>query len=166
MLAANSHPQFFVGIGECVLSKESSDVIVASNLGSCLAIAAFDFQAKVGGIVHCLLPLSSMDKEKAREKPCLYVDTGVVYLLTKLLEMGAEKKRLQLVVAGGAAINDDKGFFEIGKRNYTTLRKVIWKNNLLIAAEDVGESHPRTLILNMNSGEFWLRANGETRRMG
>jgi chemotaxis protein CheD len=165
MLAANSQSQSFVGIGECILSRDPSDVIVASNLGSCLAIAAFDLQAKVGGLVHCLLPLSTADKEKAREKPCLYVDTGVVYLLSKLVEIGAQKKHLQLVVAGGAAINDDNGVFEIGKRNYTTLRKVIWKNSLLMAAEDVGGAHPRTLMLNMGSGEFWLRANGETKRL-
>ena len=38
---------------------------------------------------------------------------------------------LRLCVAGGSQINDAQGVFNIGKKNYTVFRKIIWKNNLM-----------------------------------
>ena len=166
MLAASSSSPTFVGIGESAFSKCASDVLSATNLGSCLGIAAYDPGSQVGGLIHCLLPLSQNDKEKAAAKPCLFVDTGLVYFLNQLIGMGAQKNNLKIVVAGGAAINDENHVFEIGKRNYTTLRKLLWKNNLLIAAEDTGGAHPRTLTLKMETGEVWLKALNEMKRLG
>ena len=150
-----------VGIAEVNISGNVDDLIIAPNLGSCLGIAAYDPLLKRGGVVHCLLPLSMADKEKAKEKPCMYVDTGVAFLLETLLQMGSKKRDLVISVAGGANINDEHGVFEIGKRNYIALRKMLWKNDLLIAAEHVGDAVSRTLSLDINSGDVFLKIQGE-----
>jgi chemotaxis protein CheD len=68
-------------------------------------------------------------------------------------------------VAGGAQILDDGKTFNIGERNYTMLRKVLWKNNLLIAGEEVGGSVPRTIALDMATGETRLRVQGQERML-
>lgn len=151
----------FVGIGDIVISSSADDCLCAANLGSCLGVVAFDPVSETGGMVHCLLPLSKSDPEKAKARPGMYVDTGVTTLLEKLFRKGVQKKDLIIAVAGGSAINDTKGVFEIGNRNFTVLRKLLWKNNLLLKAEDIGGDCSRTVSLFLGSGEVWVKKRGE-----
>lgn len=151
-----------IGIAQMKISSNPSDILVAPNLGSCLGIAVYDPIAKRGGLVHCLLPLSKSDPDKAAQNPFMYVDTGLALLLENLLAGGAEKKRLSITAVGGANINDDNNVFEIGKKNYTVLKKILWKNNLLLRAEHVGESFSRSLFLHIENGKTFLKAKGET----
>ena len=150
-----------IGIGMMKVSAEPGEQLVAPNLGSCLGLAAYDPVAKIGGMIHCLLPLSTSDPAKAQANPCTYVDTGVVQLLNALLALGATKSRLVLTVAGGANINDPNNVFAIGSKNYTVLRKVLWKNNLLIKGEHVGEGSSRTISLDIDSGRVWVKTEGQ-----
>lgn len=152
----------FVGIAEMVMTRDPGEVIIAANLGSCLGISVYDIEKKVGGVVHCLLPLSKSDPDKAKEKPFMYVDTGVAKLLDMILSEGGKKENLEICVAGGAQINDSSNVFEIGKKNFTILRKILWKNGLLLKAQDVGADYSRTISLDMSDGSVWLKANGDT----
>jgi len=64
-----------VGIGEiAVLDKPGK--IGAIGLGSCVAVAMYDPIAKVGGMVHVLLPDSRGQKT---ELPGKFANTGVPY---------------------------------------------------------------------------------------
>jgi len=150
-----------IGIGMMSISDQADDQLVAPNLGSCLGLAAYDPVTKIGGMIHCLLPLSSSDPAKAKDNPCTYVDTGVVHLLNSLLAKGADKKRLVISVAGGANINDPNKVFQIGSKNYTVLRKVLWKNNLLIKGEHVGEGTSRTISLDIATGKVVVKTEGQ-----
>jgi chemotaxis protein CheD len=154
--------QHFVGIAEMKISSDPEDVLIAPNLGSCLGIAVYDQIRKRGGLIHCLLPLSKADPEKAAKNPFMYVDTGVTALLENLLSEGADRKQLSIVVIGGANINDESNVFEIGKRNYTVLKKILWKNNLLVRSENVGECVSRTLSLHIENGKTLMKVNGKT----
>ena len=48
-------------------------------------------------------------------------------------------------VAGGASILDDTNYFRIGQKNITAMRKIFWRNNVLIDGEDTGENFNRTV---------------------
>ena len=113
-------------------------------------------------MIHCLLPLSNSDPEKAKLNPAMYVDVGVPRLLESVLSGGSDKKKLIIIAAGGANINDDRNVFEIGKKNSTVLKKIMWKNNLLFRAESFGEDYSRTLSLDIQTGKTYLKAKGVT----
>lgn len=147
------------------VSDQPTEILVAPNLGSCLGISVYDPVLKRGGVIHCLLPLSKSDPAKAAANPCMYVDTGFALLLETLLAGVVDKKRLVIIAVGGASINDDGNVFEIGKRNHTVLKKLLWKNNLLLKAEDVGAAHSRTLSLHIDTGKTFLKALGEVREL-
>lgn len=151
-----------VGIATLRVSRDPSEVLTAHSLGSCLGISAYDDARRVGGMVHCLLPLSKKNPEKAAESPCTYVDTGVAQLIEVVCALGASIRNLRIGVAGGASLSETDGVFEVGKNNYTVLRKILWKNQLMISAECVGGAHARTLSLSIATGELTLRAGGVT----
>ena len=153
--------QTLIGISQMAVSDDPGELLVAPNLGSCLGVAIYDHKTKIGGMIHCLLPASQNDPEKAKLNPCMYVDTGVVMLLKTLMDRGANKKDLVIKIAGCGNINDTNNVFEIGKKNHTVLKKVLWKNNLLLKSEHVGDSLSRTVILNIENGQVDLKINGE-----
>lgn len=150
-----------VGISEMKVSGQEGDVLVTYSLGSCVGLSLYDPQVKVGGLIHCMLPLSRIDLDKAKANPCMFTDTGVPKLIQAVLDMGGSRRRLIAKVAGAAAPLSDNGVFKIGERNYVVLRKVLWKNDILIAAESVGGTAARTMYLHMDSGKTTIKSGGK-----
>jgi chemotaxis receptor (MCP) glutamine deamidase CheD len=107
-----------VGVADCQISKDSESTLVTYALGSCIAIAIHDAVAGVGGLLHFMLPESSIDPAKASNNPYMFADTGIPTLFRNAYQYGAEKRRLTVRLAGGAQVMDDNGVFNIGKRNY------------------------------------------------
>lgn len=154
-----------VGIAEMQVSDQRSDIIITHALGSCLGIAAYDPVACVGGLLHVMLPLSAIDPVKAERNPLMFVDTGFPKLLLQCLKIGAQKQRLEITVAGGANSNEreENDLFKIGKRNFLILRKLLWKDGLLLKSYDVGGSSSRTMLLEIGTGKVMIRSNGQVR---
>jgi chemotaxis protein CheD len=149
-----------VGIADCRTSKDRNSTLVTYALGSCVGIGVFDPASSVGGLLHVLLPESSLDADKAARNPCMFADTGVAQLLNRCLEMGAAKSRLRVWLAGGSTVMDPNGVFNIGKRNQLAARKALWKAGLLTLGEDLGGLGSRTVRLELSTGTFWIRASG------
>jgi chemotaxis protein CheD len=140
-----------------VVTADTHALLVTYSLGSCIGVALYDPVTRVGGMLHYMLPESIIDPDKARFKPAMFADTGIPVLFKAAYRLGLEKKRARIIVAGGSQILDESGTFNIGKRNYAALRKIFWKNNVLVSAEDVGGNVSRTLYLEINTGKAWIR---------
>ncbi len=153
--------KYTVGVSDMKLSRCTGDVIVTHALGSCIGIAVHDPEACVGGILHYMLPLSSVDGAKAEINPFMFGDTGIPRLFEEAYKLGARKDKLRVVMAGGAQVFEDRDFFDIGKRNTVIARKLFWKNNVMIAAENVGGHAPRTMYLEIGSGSTYFTTRGE-----
>ncbi len=149
-----------VGVADCRISDNAGAVLVTYALGSCIAVAIHDQAAGVGGLLHFMLPESGIDREKAAQKPFMFADTGVPLLFQQAYARGAEKRRIRVHVAGGAQVMDTNGVFNIGKRNYLALRKILWKAGVLVQSEHVGGNASRTVRLDMATGKVWLSGPG------
>jgi chemotaxis protein CheD len=156
-----------VNVADMKASMNREDAFITYALGSCLGITIYDPIACVGGMLHAMLPQSSVDPQKAAANPYMFVDTGVPKLFQECQKLGGRKERLILKVAGGACAlgNEEDDYFKIGQRNIIMLRKLLWKNGVLIAAHDVGGGHPRTMTLEMASGDVLLRIGSTTRKL-
>jgi chemotaxis protein CheD len=143
------------------ISAASGDLIVTHALGSCLGVAVHDPVAEVGGILHVMMPVSSINPEKAKVNPFMFVDTALPAFFKDLYSQGGVKKRMIVKVAGGANVQGNgSDRFAIGKRNYIMLKKVFWKNGVMIENEDVGGSKARTMYMEIGSGRVWLSNAG------
>ena len=160
--AGTTARELVVGVGEMAVTQERSDVVVTYALGSCLGITLFDPVAGVGGMLHAMLPEAKTDADR-ESRPEMFINTGVPKLFKACYRLGAEKRNIELRVAGGAGLRPDSGEdrFQIGKRNFLMLRKLLWKNGVLIAAEDVGGNKSRTMWLEMERGTVSIESQGE-----
>jgi len=153
-----------VGISDCKVTREAEAVLVTYALGSCIAVAMHDPVTKVSGLLHYMLPESTIDAAKAERNPFMFADTGIPRLMEALKAAGGDGKRMIVRLAGGAQVLDSQGVFQIGKRNYLAARRILWKAGILIAAEAVGGEVSRTTRLEAGTGRLWIREGGGTER--
>lgn len=153
--------QLTVDIADIKVSNDPECVIVTYALGSCIAVMLHDPARRIGGMIHYMLPLSDTSPDKAKLKPAMFADTGIPLLFEEMYKHGCDKRDLVVKVAGGGALYDDKGMFNIGQRNYTVLRKLFWKNGVIIKAEDVGGAKSRTARLWVGTGKVTISSQGE-----
>lgn len=154
-----------VGVADCKVSGDTSRELVTYALGSCIAVVIWDPGARVGGLLHFMLPDSASDRQsQGRDHPYRYADTGTPLLFREAYQHGADKRRLVVRLAGGAAVVDDNGVFSIGKRNYTALRKILWRAGVLVHAEDVGGTVSRTVRLEIETGRMFIQTPGRNER--
>jgi chemotaxis protein CheD len=148
-----------VGMGDLQVTTDPDAMLITHALGSCIAVMVHDPVRQVGGMIHYMLPLSSITPEKGIERPAMFADTGVPLLFHRMYDCSCKKSDLVVRVVGGASIHDEMGTFEIGKRNYVVLRKLFWKSGVAIAAEQVGGGVSRTVRLFVGDGRTTVRAS-------
>jgi chemotaxis protein CheD len=154
-----------VGVSDAKVSRRSDDVLTTYALGSCIAVAAFDPLLRIGGMLHFQLPTSTIDPQRALERPLMYADTGLEWLLRQMAELGVETKRLQVRLAGGAKMLNDETMFDIGRRNHAAIRKLLFQRRMFISAEEIGGKEPRTMVFSIADGAVAIRSGNQTKQM-
>ncbi|MBP6773187.1 MAG: chemotaxis protein CheD [Gemmatimonadaceae bacterium] len=152
-----------VGVADLKVSASTEERLITYALGSCLGIVVYDPVVSVAGMLHVMLPTGTIDPAKMQEKPAMFVDSGIPLLFKECYKLGAKKERMQVKVAGGAHAGaseaDDR--FQIGKRNMIALRKLLWKNGVMIHANDTGGVQTsRTMWVDVATGDVTLKING------
>ena len=149
-----------VGVADMVVSNDPGAELVTYSLGSCLGITVYDPAKKIGGLFHVMLPESKIDATKAASSPFMFMDTGLPRLFHAAYNLGADRGRLVVKVAGGAQLLDERNVFNIGGRNFQALADLIARNGLVIHARDVGGMASRTLRLDLANGNVTIKSPG------
>ena len=149
-----------VGVADCQISSDPDVMLATYALGSCIAVSIYDRGAQIGGLLHFMLPASPGEAAKAAANPFMFADTGLKLLFQKVGEAGAQQQRALVCLAGGAQMMDPSGLFNIGKRNHTAARTLLWKTGLMVHAEAVGGKVSRSVGLEIATGRFWVRESG------
>lgn len=143
-----AHP---VRMGEIAVAKDE-DVLAAVGLGSCIALALLDVEARIAGLAHVLLPEPARGRDGA---PGRFASTAVPALIEALLEAGASRTRLVAKLAGGASMFADispHGVLAVGARNAEAVRLALERVGIPIVAEDLGGNRGRTVHLQATDG--------------
>jgi len=154
-----------VGISEFAVSDDE-ETMKSYGLGSCLAVALWDPEAKIGGLAHVMLP-DGDTRDDSERKPGKFADTAIRTMLRQMVELGAAYTEVQAKIAGGSDMLDfSEGGSGIGDRNVEQVRATLAENDVPIVDEDVGGDHGRSLRLEAASGDLVVKsANRENRTL-
>ncbi|KAF0820396.1 MULTISPECIES: chemotaxis protein CheD [unclassified Cytobacillus] len=147
-----------VGIADMNIVK-TPGLIRTSGLGSCVGVVIYDLSAEIGGLVHIMLPDSSLAKG-ARFNSAKYADTAIRDLVRIMLQSGAKSSRLNAKIAGGAQMfqySSGSDLMRIGPRNVEAVKKELSSLRIAILGEDVGGHSGRTIEFNPQTGELMVR---------
>lgn len=132
-------------------------------VGSCVAICLFDVKAKVASMAHVMLPKKINEKQSASEgEQGKYADAAIAHMVNEMVKLGADLKRIQAKMAGGAAIfshESETGLFNVGPRNISTIKQILKENNIPLVSEDTGANFGRWVKFSLNSGEMTITSN-------
>ena len=146
-----------IGVGDMAVSNNPQVILSTYALGSCIGVIAYDSVSKVGGILHFMLPDSSISPGKALKQPAMFGNTGLPFFFKALVGMKADPHRLRIFVAGGAGMLAGQDPFKIGERNSTVTFEFLTKHGLSLRHREIGGSINRTVHLNVATGSTNLK---------
>lgn len=151
-----------VGVGELAVSNATAVTISTYALGSCVGLVGYDPAVRAGGILHLMLPDSSLSPEKAAAKPAMFADTGVPAFFRALSGIRAERSRTRLFLAGGACVLAGPDNFRIGSRNADATDRMLAVFGCSVVGRELGGTVNRTLHLNVATGQLTLKLPDRT----
>jgi chemotaxis protein CheD len=146
-----------VGVAEFAVANQPQITISTYALGSCIGLVAYDPVARAGGLLHLMLPESSLSPDKAAAQPAMFADTGIPALFNGLGGVRAQRSRTILFMAGGASVLSGPDSFKIGERNIVAVKKMLSVYGCRLAGYEVGGTVNRTLHLDMATGGLTIK---------
>ena len=129
--------------------------MVTTILGSCVAVCLYDPVSQIGGVNHFLLPVAGADGQKSPR----FGNVAVPDLVARVVKLGAERKRLQAKLFGGAnvieAFRDREN--HLGTQNVCIARELLAAEEIPVIGEDVGGQKGRKLVFLTDDGSVWIK---------
>lgn len=150
-----------VGISDMNIVKAGKK-IRTSGLGSCVGIVLYDEIRKIGGMVHIMLPDSSLDRSQ-KINVAKYADTGIYGLMEMLKVEGVRPMSLKAKIAGGAQMFQfgSSDTLRIGPRNVKAVKEELKRLSIPIIAEQTGGSKGRTIEFDPMTAILSIRSVNE-----
>ncbi len=151
-------PQHRVGISDLRVERAPA-VLATYGLGSCLGIALYDPENRLGALAHTLLPAPRPGRDEDRRSK--YVDTAIRLMVEELSALGAEPARLWAKIIGGANMFESlhpSAADGVGARNTRRARATLAELGIPLLAEEVGGNHGRTVFFDLVTGEVKVRS--------
>lgn len=146
-----------VGVGDMAVSNNEMVTLSTYALGSCVGVIVYDSVAHAGGILHLMLPDSTISPDKATKQPAMFADTGLPFLFKSLLGVRADRDRLRIFLAGGASVLNGADPFKIGERNCVAVLRYLKTNGYAIAGQDIGGNVNRTVHMEIGTGRVSMK---------
>lgn len=153
-----------VGMADLNVAR-NPDILTTLGLGSCVGIALYDSEIKVGGLAHIMLPDSTQIKNNSNKAK--FADTAIMLLIKQMEQEGARKNRIVAKIAGGAHMFEFKNvdtMMRIGTRNVSAVIKILNEIHIPIVAQDTGDNYGRTVELHTSSGILRVKTIGQSIR--
>jgi chemotaxis protein CheD len=129
--------------------------ILSTVLGSCIAACLRDPLLKIGGINHFLLPGDSTQDDGVSTADMRFGGASMEVLINALLRQGANRKRLQAKVFGGAnVLSGNHG--AVGERNALFVQQFLKDEGITVLAKDLGGDRPRRVNFDPYHGRAWV----------
>lgn len=146
-----------IGVGDLAVSNNTQVTLTTYALGSCVGMVAYDPVTRAGGLLHTMLPESSISKEKAVSQPAMFADTGLPLFMRELTGVKAERHRLKIFLAGGACVLSGPDTFRIGERNTAAVKAWLAAQGLRVMGTDLAGTVNRTLHLELSTGQLTIK---------
>lgn len=140
-----------VGVADWRVADDDS-LLVTSGLGSCVAVAVYDADESVGGLLHAMLP----EADGPVDNPAKYVDSGLDEMLSAMVRLGASPGNLTAKLAGGSAMLDLSIGDGVGARNVAAAERALADADVDLLASETGGDSGRSVSFSPTSGDVTI----------
>lgn len=151
----------FVPVGELRISGDT-EAALTTITGSCVALALFDAERCMAGMVHIVLP-GRRKSRRQRDQKTFFADTGVPLLVEEMIRNGARRENLKATIAGGASLLSDGT--NIGLSNVKAVTALLAKEEIPIVMKTIGGKIGRRVTLPIATGQVKVEPIASNRRI-
>jgi chemotaxis protein CheD len=149
----------FDAIGVKVLPGEhyvtqSSDEMIVTVLGSCVAACIRDPVARVGGMNHFMLPENEIGAWGEASSSLRYGNFAMERLINDILKLGGRRSRFEIKLFGGANVLSIGA--SIGRKNCEFIEAYLAAEGLPITAQHLYGEHPRRVHYFPGTGKVFM----------
>ncbi|MEH6472355.1 MAG: chemotaxis protein CheD [Halopseudomonas sp.] len=129
---------------------------VKTLLGSCVAITLWHPRLAVGGMCHFLLPSSG--KPVGETLDGRYADQSMALFMEAIHKHASKPEEYRVkMFGGGNMFPDTTSSSDVGDRNVLAAKTLLREHGFRKPEAHVGQQGHRTIILDLATGETWLR---------
>jgi chemotaxis protein CheD len=138
--------------------SEAPDILTTPGLGSCVAIAFYDANRKIGGMAHIMLP-DSREVDDCNS-PYRYADTAISALLEKMLARGSKRGDIVAKICGGAQMfsHYENSGSSVGEQNISAIKNILDKKQISVIGEDSGGNKGRSIEFFLDTGKLRIKS--------
>jgi len=132
------------------LHVSAAPCLIGTVLGSCVAVAVFSPQRRLGGLNHYLLPDDGDDGRHA--------GWAIPELVRRVSAFGCKPRDLQAKIFGGTSpVSAMRGKRGVGDANVEAARRLLAELGIKVVGERVGGDDGMRVILESWTGVVWVR---------
>lgn len=152
--------EFSVDSGE-VEACRGEGILRAGAIGSCVAVTAYDPDARVGGMAHVMLPGVSRDTGSSDKTK--YAEDAIHEMMRKMSALGAGEARLRVCLVGGGNVLGP-GQDSLGPEIVRSIADILGRMHIVPVATEVGGDQRRSCSLDVACGRVTYTV-GDSRSM-
>jgi len=148
-----------VSMGKGAVTR-APHIISSPGLGSCVVVALYDTEQKLGGLAHIMLPDSN--SLNGYHPPYHCADTAIATLIRELWSMRATPQNMVAKLVGGAKmfLSSDDLSPGIGEQNIISVKYILKRKQIPVIGENTGGNCGRSVEFYLDSGKVVVKAIG------
>ena len=128
---------------------------IHTTLGSCVAVALWHPQLRVGGMCHYMLPGAAQPGESLNAR---YGEDALQLMIEEVQRLNSRPGAYEAKLFGGASMFDlGPGGCSIARRNIRAAERLAIQYDLNVVARSLGGNVYRQLVFNIENGDVWVR---------
>jgi chemotaxis protein CheD len=135
----------------------STNTVLSTVLGSCVAACLHDIDSGIAGMNHFMLPEDSDRTARDARESMRYGTYAMDVLIAEMLRAGARRERIQAKVFGGGAVLANMTTLNIGDRNSDFVLRYLGEHRIPVAAQDLRGPHARRVCFVPSTGKASVR---------
>ncbi|POQ99097.1 hypothetical protein AU468_10805 [Alkalispirochaeta sphaeroplastigenens] len=135
----------------------SDDIIIATILGSCIAVAFYDPVKRQGGMNHFMLPGELHSSDYYRESSGRYGMFAMELIINDLIKKGSRRENLVAKVFGGGHVLHNTSSGRIPESNIKFALDFLETEKIPVVSKDVGGYEARKVLFFARTSRVLLK---------
>ncbi len=160
-MLSRHYPRHYVASGSFAVAV-AKPLVFQACLGTCVGLALYDSQARVGGMIHLLLP-EPPAATGGPFRPEKYALTGLPLFFAAFYAAGALREHCRASIAGGALVGPISQIdmsLDIGGRTMERVKEYLAVEKIAVERSETGGLVTGCLNLDLHSGNTWIDMEG------
>lgn len=135
----------------------ADDSLIATVVGSCVAVCLYDYRKMIGGVGHFIVPGSIGTDGIIADEVAAQGITSMEHLIGEIVKLGGDRKSFRATVYGAGEFSRDGGIDNVAGSNIRFLREYFQIEKIQVSREDLGGGYRRKIFFSPRTGSSFRK---------